>query len=195
MDEERKDGQSTVDETQKNEAEVTKQETKTDHQVNDGKDDTQSSEKKDVEKTKTFTQEELDNIVVTRLAKERQKIMKKLGIDDEGQIDEYVKRFQEYDTIKNENEALKNEKEKFVVMDELRNMGVDPDFLDYVYTKVERGEKFKENAQEFLKTNPKLLAENYQKVNSGLDLDGNQMPDLESMSTAEYLAWRAKNKL
>lgn len=159
-------------------------------------------EKETVEETpetdvepKTFTQQELDDIIVSRLAKERQRYLKKLGLEDEAQLDAYAKKVKTYDEIVKENEALKTEKEKMEATAVLNKLGVDPDFLEFVYTNVEKGENFEDNAKKYLETHPKMKRETYQSVNSSLGLSGGNMPDFENMSTEEYLKWRANNKL
>jgi hypothetical protein len=90
---------------------------------------------------------------------------------------------------------LKTEKQKMEATAILNNLGVDPDFIDFVYTNVEKGENFEENAKKYLEQHPKMKRETYQSVNSSLGLSGGNMPDINKMSTEEYLKWRANNKL
>jgi hypothetical protein len=158
------------------------------------KETVEETPKTDVE-PKTFTQQELDDIIVSRLAKERQRYLKKLGLEDEAQLDTYANKVKTYDEIEKENQALKTEKQKMEATAVLNNLGVDPDFIDFVYTNVEKGENFEENAKKYLEQHPKMKRETYQSVNSSLGLSGGNMPDINKMSTEEYLKWRANNKL
>lgn len=153
---------------------------------------------------KTFVQQDVDAIVESRLAKERTKyvnekaeLLKKLGVEDETKIDDVVVKIQEHSVYKTEAETLKAELVKNTRLNELRKLNVDDDFLDYALTKVtgETNEEFLENAVKFVETNPKIRKDNFITVNSGLSLDGQGNVDLNKMTTEQYLAYRAKNKL
>lgn len=145
---------------------------------------------------KTFTQKDVDDIVINRLAKERAKIYKQIGIEEEGKIEEYKNRVKEYETLKQENETFKSERETREYKDKLKKLGADDDFLDFLLTKISKDEKFEENAQTFLKDNPKFTKEIFKNFDSNLPLTGGSGPvDLSKMSTGEYIAYRAKNKL
>lgn len=153
---------------------------------------------------KTFTQKELDDIIVSRLAKESAKhqkkteeLFKKLGVEDESKIEDVVTRIKEYDTYKTKAEQLEAEITKNARFNELRRLNVDDDFLEFALSKVdgETPEEFVENAKKFLETNPKILKDNFRTVSSGLPLDGEGNVDISKMSTEQYLAWRRQNKL
>lgn len=145
---------------------------------------------------KTFNQRELDDIVVSRVAKERSKIFKKLEVEDESKIDEILVKVKKYDEVQTEYAKLKQEKEVTALHNELRKLNVDDAFLDYVAGKVTgTGPEFIINAKAFLEKNPKLLKENFNNMNSGLDLNGAGAPDFEHMTTAQYLEWRKTHKL
>lgn len=153
------------------------------------------SEETETTEPKTFTQQELDEIIVSRLAKERQRFIKKLGLEDEGQLDDYVKKAKSYDEVLKENLTLKSEKQKMEATAILNDLGVDPDFIEFVFTNVEKGENFEKNAKAFLEKHPKMMRDNYKSVNSSLGLTGGTLPDIENMTSEEYLKWRSQNKL
>jgi len=191
-----------VKSTEQVEEEVKEEETKdttedvaTEPEVEKETEEVEVQEETTPSEPKTFTQQELDEIVVTRLAKERQRFIKKLGLEDESQLDDYVKKAKSYDELLKENLTLKSEKERVEATSILNNLGVDPDFIEFVFTNVEKGENFEKNAKAFLEKHPKMMRENYQSVNSSLGLSGGSAPDIESMSTEEYLKWRSQNKL
>lgn len=152
-----------------------------------------------VEKEKVFTQAQLDEIVVTRLGKEKARMLKKLGIDDESKLDEIVEKAKLFENVKTEAEMLKKEKELRSYQDKLNALGIDPDFSEYVLSKVDKGENLEEfevNAKSFLEANPKFKKDTFKKVDSSLNLGSAEpYPDFEKMSVDQYLAWRAKNKL
>lgn len=152
----------------------------------------------EVKPEKTFTQKELDEIIVTRLAKEQAKAQKKLdelyqklGVSDETKIDEVVVKSKKHDELLIEITNLKEQQEKAGYEAELRKLNVDDDFIDFVLTKVEKGDDFVKNAKEYLEKNPKVLKDTFRRMNSGLDLNGGSAPDFANMSTEEYLRWRA----
>ena len=151
--------------------------------------------------TKTFTQDELDNIVKSRLSKEQEKhqkkmreVLEKLGVEDEQQIEQIVERVKTAANLEEEVVALKTEKEKNQKVEKLRNLDVDEDFLEFVLGKVD-GENFEAMAEQFVKDNPKFTKEHFSSIDSGLNLKGGSRPDFEQMTTEEYLKWREKNSL
>jgi hypothetical protein len=157
------------------------------------------SQEKVGEKEKVFNQAQLDEIVVTRLGKERARLLKKLGIEDETEVEEIVKKAQSYQEVVKKLEQFESEKlntQKLSILDELK---ADKDFYDYLLSKIEFGDSidtFKENANKYLEENPRFRVENFKKVDSQVSLNkGAGYPDLENMSPEQYLAWRAKNKL
>jgi len=150
-------------------------------------------------KEKVFTQAQLDEIVVGRLGKEKVRMLKKLGIDDESKIDDILSKANLYDSVKSEADSLKQEKLIRTYGDELSALGVDSDFIEFVLGKVDKGEnleQFKVNATKFVEENPKFKKDTFKTVNSNLDLGGVEAyPDFEKMTTEQYLKWREKNKL
>ena len=149
---------------------------------------------------KTFVQQEVDEFVESRLAKERKKyaiekaeLFKKLGVQDETKLDEIVVKIKDYDSYKTKAEQLEAEKKKAALMDGLRKMNIDDDFLDYALSKVDM-DKFEESAQELIKNNPKILKSNFQPFNPQLPLNGKGEVDISKLSTEEYLAYRRKQQ-
>lgn len=149
---------------------------------------------------KTFTQKELDSIIANRLAEEKAKhnkkteeMLKKLGVQDETKLDEIVVKIKDYESYKTKAEQLEAEKKKSTLMDGLRKMNIDDDFLDYALSKVDV-DKFEESAQELIKNNPKILKSNFQPFNPQLPLNGKGEVDISKLSTEEYLAYRRKQQ-
>lgn len=152
-------------------------------------------------KPKTFTQEELDSIVKTRLSKEQEKhqkkmreVLGKLGVEDEDQVEQIVEKVKTAADLENEVQQLKAEKEKSAKLERLRKLDVDDDFLEFVLNKVD-GEDFQAKAEEFVKDNPKFTKEHFASIDSALDLRGGTRPDFSKMTTEQYLKWREKNSL
>lgn len=158
-----------------------------------------SPEAKVGEKEKVFNQAQLDEIVINRLGKERARLLKKLGIEDEAQVEEIVKKAQSYQEAVTKLEQLEQEKLTAQKLDVLAELKADKDFTDYLLSKIEFGdslETFKANANKYLEANPRFRTETYKKVDSQVSLNkGSGTPDFENMTTEQYLAWRAKNKL
>lgn len=150
-----------------------------------------------VEKEKVFTQAQLDEIVINRLGKERARFLKKLGVEDESKLDEINKKAQEFETLRNEVETLKFQKEKQEKVNVLTKLNADPEFTDYLLERIEvgEGEEYEAKANEYLETHPKFRKEEYTNVDSSITINGQSYPDFTKMSTEQYLAWRAKNKL
>jgi preprotein translocase subunit SecD len=148
-------------------------------------------------KEKVFTQAQLDEIVINRLGKERARFLKKLGVDDESKLDDIVKRSQEYDSVRSENESLKLQKAKQDKVNILTKSNADPEFTDYLIEKIEvaEGEKYEDAVNKYLEEHPKFRNEEFKNVNSSIKMSGESYPDFTKMTTAQYLSWREKNKL
>jgi hypothetical protein len=94
--------------------------------------------------------------------------------------------YQDYDDIKSKYEETLSSNKKL----HLKTLGFDSDFVDYALTKIE-GDDFETAAIEFLNSNPKMRAENFQQVNSSLNLKGNGPVDLSKVTDSEeYLKLR-----
>jgi len=150
-------------------------------------------------KDKTFNQDELNDIIGNRLSKEKIRMLKKLGITDEAEIDAILLKSKDYDTVKAENDTFKSEKEKKGYTDELNDLKASPEFTEFLLTKIDKGEnleEFKTNATAYLVANPKFLSESFKAIDSSINVNkGGAYPDFANMTTDQYLAWRAKNKL
>ena len=149
---------------------------------------------------KVFKQEDVDNIVTSRLAKEQVKHQKeletlysKIGVKSVDEIDVVIDRAKKYDTVSQELETLKTEKQTRQYTDTLKDLDVDADFVEFVFGKVEKGttiEEFKANAATYLKEHPKYLKESYSERNSGLNLNGGAQKKIEEMTESEYIEFR-----
>jgi hypothetical protein len=150
-------------------------------------------------KEKVFTQAQLDDIVVSRLGKEKVRILKKFGVDDESDIANIIEKAQKYETTQTELQKLQAEKTQMAYVNALNELNVDKDFTEFVLSKIDKGdtlEAFVDNAKQYLEANPKFKSDTFKQVNSSLDLGGTQAyPDFSQMTPEQYLAWRAKNKL
>jgi len=156
------------------------------------------AEAKIEEKEKVFTQTQLDEILVTRLGKERARMLKKLGIEDESQLEDIVMKSSKYESIKQELEKAQHEREVQIKKEQLLKLGADKDFTDYLRLNItpKEGETFEEAAKKFLESNPKFKVETFKSVNSSVNVNaGSSYPDFTQMSPEQYLAWRAKNNL
>ena len=150
------------------------------------------------EKEKVFTQAQLDEIIVNRLSKERQRVFKKLGIEDENQIDEIVSRSSQYDTVLNENLTLKQQKTLSDKKQVLSSLNADSEFTEYLLQTIgdsENIEEYSQKAKEYLELHPKFVKEQFSKINSSVSIKGEAYPDFTTMTPEQYLAWRANNKL
>lgn len=156
------------------------------------------AQKAEVEaKEKVFTQAQLDEIVINRLGKERARMLKKLGVDDEAKLDDIVKKSQEYETVRSEVETLKLQKVKQEKVNVLTKLNADPEFTDYLIEKVQAAEDetYEKAAEKYLEAHPKFKNEQFTNVNSSIKINGQSYPDFTKMTTQQYLAWREKNKL
>jgi hypothetical protein len=150
-----------------------------------------------VEKEKVFTQAQLDEIVVNRLGKERARFLKKLGVEDEAKIDEIIAKANQFEEVKSQAETLKMQQERAKKQVVLSQLDADPEFTDFLLEKIEvgEGETYEAKAKEYLEAHPKFKKESYANVDSSVSLSGQGYPDFANMTTEQYLAWRAKNKL
>ena len=122
---------------------------------------------------KTFTQDEVNEIVKTRLAKEKK------GIHSKEELQEFTN-WKESQKTEAEKQAEKEKENQEVVAerDNLRRenlllkKGVNDDDLDYVLFKVSKLEgNFEENLTQYLADNPKYL-KSYEEPKKTVDLGG-----------------------
>ena len=146
-----------------------------------GKVDTQTTNKNEETIEKTFSQDEVNEMIKERLKRERSKLPSKEEFEafntwKESQKtaeEKQAEKEAEYQRISSENTELKNENEVF-------KAGVKKDDVEFVAFKVSKMEgDFKENLDKFLKENPKYLGNNepkiVKKVGSSLSLSGKEI--------------------
>lgn len=190
-------------ETPVNEAETTVENQNTQTQVEEKTSTKQVEvpnkvETKVEEKEKVFTQAQLDEILITRLGKERVRMLKKLGIEDESQLEDVMMKSAKYDSVVQQLDAVQYERQVQEEKEQLLKLGADKDFVDYLRLNIvqEENESFEDAASKFLESNPKFKVETFKSVNSSVNVNaGSSYPDFTKMSPEQYLAWRAKNKL
>lgn len=132
---------------------------------------------------KKFTQAEIDAIISERLARESKKLEAELNI----------KLGDEITKLRGNNEKLLKELEENKIRQEraertikLKDLGVDADLIDYVLFKTND-----DNLEEFIKNNPKVLAENFTNKGSNAEYAGTTPRRLEDAKTdAEYIKLR-----
>ena len=89
---------------------------------------TNIQETKVEEKDKVFTQAQLDEILLNRLAKERQRMLKKLGVEDEIHLDSIVEKSSKFEELQSELDSLRYEQTVNKEKETLINVGADKDF-------------------------------------------------------------------
>lgn len=150
------------------------------------------------EKEKVFTQAQLDEILLNRLGKERQRMLKRLGVEDESALDSILEKYSKYDSLKEELDAVQYERQAQNEREQLLKLGADKDFVDFLRLNVQPKEEqtFEDAAKEFLESNPKFKVETYKNVSSSVNVNaGLSYPDFTQMTPEQYLKWRANNKL
>jgi hypothetical protein len=154
---------------------------------------------------KTFTQEQVDDMITKRLSRANRTLLDAIGIKDESELGNIVAKVKEYDSIKAEHELtkkerdeLKAEKESATYKSELSTV-LDASFIDYALTKIEKGaniEEFKANVAAFLKANPKMARDSFVQIDSTLPLNGTAgMPDFSKMTDAQFVEWQKTHNL
>jgi hypothetical protein len=91
-----------------------------------------------------------------------------------------LEEYQDYEDIKAKYQETVSTNQKL----QLKTLGYDDDFIDYALTKIE-GDDFQAAATQFLEEHPKMKAENFQNVNSSLNLNGNHPVDLTKVTDPE----------
>lgn len=123
---------------------------------------------------KTFTQEELDNIVKERLARVEKKIPSKdeLAKFNEWKESQKTEAEKQAEVLK-EIEQYKLEKENIAKENTLLKQGVKQEDLDYVVFKVSKMEgEFEDNLKLFLQENPKFIEKEETKQTTGIKSTG-----------------------
>lgn len=127
---------------------------------------------KDGDGEKTYTKEQINEIVEKRLAKERGRMFKKLGIENEDGIESLIAKIGEYKVLKAEHDAIIKATKEAELTKRLAEHKIDKDFNDYVIQKL--GEDADDAAiEELIKSNPKILVREEQpQIGSNFPLDG-----------------------
>lgn len=147
---------------------------------------------------KTFTQEEVNTIIGDRLNKEKAKFEAEIA-----KVNSKVKNlgFENFDEVA----KLKNERDEYAAkvgtltatltknerINKLKSLGVDDEFIDFVLFKVEDEEKY----EEFIKTNPRIIAESFKTQASNPRYTGGTSKKLdEAESPEDYIRLRRESK-
>jgi len=149
---------------------------------------------------KLYNQDELNGIIGSRLAQERAKIYKMLGVESDADLNDIQTKLEtlesENATLKAENDSFHAEQIKAEKVNKLKEAGVDPDFIDVALVKWD-GEQ---ELAEFVKENHKLTVEYFESkgATTGASLDGKgggQEIDLNELSTDEFMKLRKEGKI
>lgn len=135
--------------------------------------------------TKTFTQEQVDEIVIKRLEKQSKSIYKKLGINGEDDINSLLEKVSNHDNLLKQVESLTLENNNYKKADLERGYkaqlsDVDEEYQDVVFSKIqplenEKNEEYKERVNAYLKEHPKLAKGSVVgQVGTTPNLEGNQ---------------------
>ena len=169
---------------------VTQTEEKTEETV------TESVEKTEKKEEKTFTQEEVNAIILKAEkkmpSKEELKAFRDWKENQKTAEEKQAEKETEYQKTLTKNVELENENKAF-------KAGVNKEDVDYVVFKVSKMEgDFEENLASFLEENPKYLTsfnankEETKTIDLGGEHKQTSTPDLSKMSYEEYKAYRKK---
>lgn len=147
---------------------------------------------------KTFTQDEVNNIISDRLGKEKSKYeaeieklngkVKNLGFES---FDDVARLKGERDEYANKVGKLEAEITKTQRVSKLKTLGVDDEFIDFVLFKVENEEEY----EEFVKNNPRITSENFQAQSSNASYNGGTLKKLSDAKDAEeYMRIRRESE-
>lgn len=147
---------------------------------------------------KTFTQEELDNAVRSRLQRSEKSIYSKLGINGKEELDTIVAKLQEYDGLKSSNAdllgeltALKEEKAKSQYLRVIEKANVDDEVVDLVYAKVspekdEEVDTYQKRLEEYLKNHPNFVKQ-ATIINTSVNLSGRNITNSPNQKMNNFL--------
>jgi hypothetical protein len=154
---------------------------------------------------KLYNTDELNGIIGSRLAQERTKIYKLLGVEDEDGLKNVATQLKSYTE---ENAKLKAENEKYVSEKtltekkaKLTEAGIDPDFMDVAINKWDG----KQDLAKFVEANPKLTAKYFENGGKGEDFKGTGgsmgekggagKVDLSKLTTEEFMKLAKDGKI
>lgn len=111
----------------------------------------------------------------------------------------YEKLQKETNDYKTKIEEYQQKETKSGYVAKLKAKGIDEAFIDYAYSKIQVADKpedYEKNVDDFIKANPKMVAENYNNGGSSFQFNGGGTPpDFSKMSDEEYLKYRnSQNK-
>lgn len=133
---------------------------------------------------KTFTQEEVNEMISKRLSKSEKALFSKLGIEKKEDIDGLLSKINGYDDIKSKHDslldqvnALTGEKTKAQYTRVIEKANVDEDLIEFVYSKVEpkkdeKAEDYKTRVEEYLANHTNYIKGNLSTINTSIDLTG-----------------------
>lgn|SRR5574344_1925909 len=140
------------------------EETKTDEVVEETKKvDTQTTEKNEENtEVKTFTQDEVNDLIEKRLGREKKNMPNKEELDKFHEWQESQKTTEQKNAEKEKENLQKDSKiSELTKENAVLKSGVNYDDVDYIIYKVSKLDgEFDENLEKFLKDNPKYLSKN-----------------------------------
>lgn len=134
--------------------------------------------------SKTFTQEEVNDMITKRLSKSEKAFLTKLGIESKEDIDGLIEKLKDYDSLKSKHGALeqevstlKGEKTKAQYTRVIEKQNVDDELIEFVYSKVEpkKDEKvddYKTRVEEYLANHTNYIKGNLSTIDTSINLTG-----------------------
>lgn len=133
---------------------------------------------------KTFTQDEVNEMISKRLSKSEKAFLTKLGIESKEDIDGLIEKLKDYDSLKSKHGALeqevstlKGEKTKAQYTRVIEKQNVDDELIEFVYSKVEpkKDEKvddYKTRVEEYLANHTNYIKGNLSTIDTSANLTG-----------------------
>lgn len=133
---------------------------------------------------KTFTQEEVNEMISKRLSKSEKALFSKLGIEKKEDIDGLLSKINGYDDLKSKHDTLLSqvntltgEKTKAQYTRVIEKANVDDELIDFVYSKVEpkkdeKVEDYKTRLEEYLANHTNYIKGNLQTIDTSANLSG-----------------------
>lgn len=102
----------------------------------------------------------------------------------------------DYETLKTENQNYKEKEQMSGYMEIIKKNNVDDKFSKFVYSEVEKNDKFEENLKNYLKDNPQYTTaeQDIVKVNSGLNLTGKNSDNGQDVNAQMNNIFRAYSR-
>ena len=99
-----------------------------------GQDETAKAADNDKETLKTFTQDQVNEMIRSRLERDRTSLLNRYGVNDKDGLDELIGKAQSYDIMKERFEALKSENAELAEKLAFISNGINPDREDDIRT-------------------------------------------------------------